>query len=158
MSGELLYIEVLDQPAEVIIVDNDQMDAVEVYTVFEEPVNQGSISVSIQGEIGGTIPVDSESVIEMPYNAKIVSTTLLEADENVCTCVIDVLKSNFASFPTFTSIAGIEKPSITAGIKSQDLSLTTWTQNVEKGDLIKIRVDSNTGAKNLSLSIQLLKY
>jgi hypothetical protein len=157
MSGELLYIEVLDQPAEVIVVDAGVDDVIDVFVNGETPVNYGAISVSIQGELNGSIAADTETIVEMPYDAKISGWTLLEADGNTCTIVIDVLKSNFIDFPTFTSIAGTEKPTITAGVKAQDIALSTWLQNVTKGDLIKILVVSNTGAKNISLSLQLLK-
>jgi hypothetical protein len=157
MSGELMYIEVLDQPAEVIVVDNGIKDTIEVYTTVEVPVNQGAISVEVQGEVGSDIAVGAETIVMMPYNASITGWTILEVDENSCSIVIDVLKSDFASFPSFASIAGLEKPTISSGIKGQDLSLMTWDPIVSEGDFIKIRVESNTGAKNITLSLQLLK-
>lgn len=56
--------------------------------------------------------------------------------------VVDVKKSDYASFPTTTSIAGTEKPTLVSARKNQDLSLTTWTTAYVDGDKIEFNVES----------------
>ena len=58
--------------------------------------------------------------------------------------VVDVWKSSYSTFPPVLggSIAGSEKPTLSSAIKNQDLTLTTWSPNISKGDSLIFNVDS----------------
>jgi len=56
--------------------------------------------------------------------------------------VVDIQKSTYAGYDTFATIAGIEKPTISVGVKASDTSLTTWTATVAQADLLRAVVDS----------------
>lgn len=58
--------------------------------------------------------------------------------------VVDVWKDTYASFPPTVAdtIAGSEKPTLSAAQKAQDASLTTWTPTLAVGDYLAFKVDS----------------
>jgi len=56
--------------------------------------------------------------------------------------VVDVKKSTYAGYDTFSTIAGTEKPTISSGTKGTDTDLTTWTTSVTAGDRLQAYVDS----------------
>lgn len=55
---------------------------------------------------------------------------------------MNVKKSTYAAWPTMTSIAGTEKPTLSSAIKNQDNSLTTWTTEVSEGDILEYSIES----------------
>lgn len=67
--------------------------------------------------------------------------------------VIDVWKDIDANYPPTVAdtIAGTEKPTLTAAIKNDDFTLTTWTPALAAGDVIGINIDSVTAAKRIEL-------
>lgn len=69
--------------------------------------------------------------------------------------IVDVKKSTYSGFNTFSSIAGTEKPTITAGTKATDTTLSTWTTSVASGDRIQAVVNSSdiVGAAVLTLYV-----
>jgi hypothetical protein len=71
--------------------------------------------------------------------------------------VIDVWKEVWASFPPTVadSIAGSEKPTLSAAQKAQDTSLGTWTTSVSVGDVLGINVESCSGIHAAWLSLGL---
>lgn len=58
--------------------------------------------------------------------------------------VIDVWKDSYANYPPTIAdtIAGTEKPTISSATKGQDVSLSTWTTALSKGDILRFNVDS----------------
>jgi hypothetical protein len=71
-------------------------------------------------------------------------------------CVIDVLKSDdYSSYPTFTSIAGTEKPELATQSKNQDLSLSTWTAGLTAGNILRFNVDSASTVQKVYLTIKI---
>lgn len=58
--------------------------------------------------------------------------------------VVDVWKDTYTNYPPTVAdtIAGTEKPTLSAAQKAQDLALTTWTTAVTAGDYLAFKVDS----------------
>jgi hypothetical protein len=88
----------------------------------------------------------------IPYNMTISSWTIV-ADQTG-SIVIDVLRSDYTSFPPTLSIAGSEKPTLSSASKNQDLSLSTWTTGITAGDIVRFNVDSASTVTKVTLSIQ----
>jgi hypothetical protein len=59
-------------------------------------------------------------------------------------CVLDIAKSTYAGYPPTVSICGAAKPTISAGTKYQDFTLTGWTTALSEGDTLLIEVQSST--------------
>ncbi len=71
--------------------------------------------------------------------------------------VVDIKRSTYANYSTFSSIAGSEKPTLATATKNKDLSLTTWTTAIAAGDRIQASVDSANITGVVVLTIYLTK-
>jgi hypothetical protein len=122
--------------------------------ILQNYTDVGSFGISIDGG-GGTVSTGLSGYLEVPYDGTITGWTILSSLTG--SCVIDVLKSTYGTFPPTTSIAGTEKPTLTSQMSNQDNTLTTWTTSVTAGDIISFNVDSATTVTKLNLSIKINK-
>jgi hypothetical protein len=99
--------------------------------------------------VKGYLPVD--------FGGTITGWTLL-ADVSG-SIVIDVWKDTYANFPPTNadSIAGSEKPTLSAVQKNQDLSLSTWTTSFSAGDVFGFEVESASTVKQVTLTLRCTK-
>ncbi len=98
---------------------------------------------------------------EIPYDCFVTGWTIGSTDGTSGAIVVDIWKDTYANFPPTVAdtIAGTEKPTITAtGNKGQDLTLTSWTQALTKGNWLYYNVDSVTSLKRVTLSFRVDKY
>lgn len=56
--------------------------------------------------------------------------------------VIDVLRATYAAYPTLSSIASTEKPTLSSAVKNQNLSLSAFTTALAAGDILQFVVNS----------------
>lgn len=120
----------------------------------------GAIEYVIDGG-GSAITTGVKGGIEVPYDCFVTGWTVVATDGNTGAIVVDVWKDTYANFPPTVgdTIAGTEKPTITAtGNKGQDLSLSSWTQALTKGDWLFFNVDSITTLERVTLSLRVDKY
>lgn len=106
---------------------------------------------------GSAITTGQKGHLEIPFACTINGWTLL-ADQSG-SIVIDVWKDTYANYPPTVAdtIAGTEKPTLSAVIKNQDLALTTWTTAVAAGDILAFNVDSVATVTRVTLSIKVTK-
>ena len=125
-------------------------------TLWENRANVGSFGITIDGG-GSAITTGVKGYVEIPYNGVITSWTLTSDVSG--SCVIDVWKDTYANYPPTIAdtIAGSEKPTLSSSNKNQDNSLSTWTTNVNAGDIIAFNVDSASTVTRLNLSIKINK-
>lgn len=107
---------------------------------------------------GGVVSTGYKGRLIVPFAGTITGWTILETSSTPITgsIVVDVLLGTYANYdttPTFATIAGSEKPTITADVKGQDLTLTTWTTAVAAGDIIQLSVDSASTVEKVYVSI-----
>jgi hypothetical protein len=62
---------------------------------------------------------------------------------------------DFSAYPTFTSIAGSEKPTLTSQIKNQDLILSSWSQSISSGNILRFNVDSALVVQKVYITIKI---
>lgn len=107
-----------------------------------EAVANSAVAVNYVIDGGGAvIETGLKGYIQVPF-AMWVTDWVLVADQSG-TCVVDVVKSSgYAGFPTTSSIAGSEKPSLTGTQKNQDTDLTSWNRSIAAGDILGFNVDS----------------
>mgnify|MGYP001608378270 CR=1 FL=1 len=91
---------------------------------------------------GAAITAGQKGHLEIPFACTITGWTIL-ADQSG-SIVVDVWKDIYANFPPTVAdtIAGSEKPTLSAVQKNQDLTLTTWTTAIAAGDVLAFNVDS----------------
>mgnify|MGYP000384953121 CR=1 FL=1 len=102
---------------------------------------------------GSAFTTGSKIYREIQYNCVVSGWTLIA--DTTGSCVIDIKKCNGASFPTTSSIAGSEKPTLSSAQKNTDTNLTTWTRNLSDGDILEFYVDSVSGITKAQLFLKL---
>lgn len=111
---------------------------------------------------GGVVSTGYKGRLIIPYAGTITGWTILEISETPITgdIVVDVLLGTYANYdttPTFASIAGTEKPTLSTAVKNQDLALSTWTTAVAAGDIIQFSVDSAATVEKVYVSIHITR-
>lgn len=101
---------------------------------------------------GSVISVGEKGHIEVPFAMTITGWTIL-ADQTG-SIVVDVKKVSYAGFPTTSSIAGTEKPALSAAQKNQDLSLTSWTTSISAGDILAFEVESASTVQRVVVALR----
>lgn len=93
-------------------------------------------------EGGGVISGGIKGDLEVPYAATIKRVTVL--CDQIGSIIIDIWKDTYANFPpTVTgTITASAKPTVSAGVKAQDSTLTGWTTSLAAGDILRFNVDS----------------
>jgi hypothetical protein len=114
---------------------------------------------NIQVVIGdgiSTITTGIKGDAEVPFDGTIVGWTLVEGTGTTGSIVIDVWKDIYANFPptVLDTIAGSEKPTLSSAQKNQDLSLSTWTTAITRGDILRFNVSSVTSVKQVTLCLR----
>lgn len=102
-------------------------------------VRTASIQYTIDG--GGSVPsTGAKGQVSIPVNCTVTGWVITANASG--SAVVDVLKSTYAGFPSTSTIAGSEKPTLTSAQKNEDLTLTTWTTAVSAGDIIQFNLNS----------------
>lgn len=74
-------------------------------------------------------------------------------------CVIDIWRIAYGGYPPSAgnSICGTNLPTITAGIKYRDTSLSTWTTNLSRGDTLLLHLTSASIFTEITILLTLQK-
>lgn len=118
--------------------------------------NQTARSISVILDGGGSVLTTGlKGFVEVPYNGTITGWTII-ADQSG-SIVVDVWKDTYANAPPTVAdtIAGTEKPTLTAAQKNQDLSLSTWTTAVTAGDILAFNIDSVATVTKVTISLRI---
>lgn len=110
-----------------------------------------SIQFVIDG--GGAVPtLGPWGQISIPYNCTITGWTI--TGDQSGSAVIDVLRAPYAAFPTIASIAGSDKPTLSAAQKNVDSSLIGWGSTaLNAGDELQVNLNSVATCTRLNLTI-----
>jgi len=106
-------------------------------------VDSGSIDMLTGNK--GSVTLDVSGVLE--------SVTIL-ADQTG-DLSIDIEKSNYVDFPTFTSLSNNQYPSISNNSKYRDDNLIGWSKTIVSGDIIRFWVRSVSGINRFVVSLKL---
>jgi len=90
----------------------------------------------------------------MEYSGTIIGWTVI-ADQSG-SAVVDVKRATYANYPTTSSIAGSEKPTLSSQSKNQNNSLSTWS-TVASGDMLEFVVDSASTVTKLWVFLRIRK-
>jgi hypothetical protein len=144
-GGASAFIDLSDVPATYegqsgkYLAVNESEDGIEF--VAGTSVSGGDFCINFAIDGGGIeITADSKGYLVIPFDCTIVGWTIVSDISG--SIVVDVKKATYSNFPTTTSIAGSEKPTISSARKEQDLNLTTWSGSIVSGDILEFVVDS----------------
>ena len=93
----------------------------------------------------------SKGYLRLPFECMATRWTLL-ADQSG-SIVVDVKKSSYTNFPTTTSVAGSDLPTLSSAQKNTSNSLTDWGTLWSSGDVLEFYVNSATTVTRVTLSI-----
>jgi len=113
------------------------------------------VAIGIGDFAGAPITTGLRAVLWMPFGMVITGWTLLA--DAVGSLGLDVWADAYANYPPTVAdtIAGSEKPTLTATDHAQDLSLTTWDTDLIEGDVLAVNVASTSGViKQATLTIR----
>ena len=111
-----------------------------------------TIGVMLDGG-GSVITTGSKGYRRIPYDATIEDWAILS--DVTGSIVIDVKKCDYSGWPTTSSIAGSEKPTLSSATKNQDVALSTWTTAITAGDMLEFVVDSASTLTKVWLYIKI---
>lgn len=124
------------------------------FTKNGNDVTVGTVTYVIDGG-GSTITTGSKGFLQIPFACTVNNWTIV-ADQSG-SIVVDVKRATYSGFPTTSSIAGSEKPTLSSVQKNQDLSLSTWTTSIAAGDILEFNVDSVTTVQRVTLALQVTR-
>lgn len=112
-----------------------------------------TIGITIDGG-GSAIATGVKGFVRIPFACTIADWYLL-ADQSG-SIVIDVWKDTYANFPptVLDTIAGSEKPTLSAVQLNRDTALGTWTTAVAADDILAFNVDSAATVTRVNLTIK----
>ncbi|MGD1001853.1 MAG: hypothetical protein ABSA67_14255 [Candidatus Brocadiia bacterium] len=104
---------------------------------------------------GSAITTGVKGFLEIPFNCTIQRVTLL-ADQSG-SIVVDVQTSTYSGFPTTSSIAASDLPTLSSAQKSQDSTLTGWSTSLTAGNIIAFKVNSATTVTRVTVSLEVVR-
>lgn len=95
--------------------------------------------------------------LSVPFACTILSARLV-ADQ-VGSIVVDIWKDTFANYPPTVAdtITAAAKPTLSAAIKSEDLTLAGWTTTINAGDMLRFNIDSVATITRATLALRIRK-
>lgn len=116
-----------------------------------------AISFLIDGG-GSTITTGVKGFVEVPFAWTDIASVRMLADQSG-SIVVDIWKDTYANYPPVDadSITASAPPTISSATKSQDTTLTGWTQTGSAGDILGFNVDSATTVQRVTVSLVLVK-
>ena len=120
-------------------------------------VGTAAIGITIDGA-GSAITTGYKGFIQVPYNATIVSVTLL--GDTTGTLVVDIWKDTFVYYPPTDadSITGGSEPFLSGTSAYTDSTLTGWTTTINSGDVLAFNVDAAATVTKATLILKVVKY
>lgn len=106
---------------------------------------------------GGSAITTSAKPVAIPidFDARVVSWEVL-ADQTG-SIVVDVKKATYSGFPTTSSIAGTDKPTLSSARKNTSSALTGWTKDLTDGDVLEFSVSSATTVELVTVKLRVRK-
>lgn len=107
---------------------------------------------------GGIAPVaNTKSYVVIPYACTINSWSIM-ADQSG-SCVIDLWKVPFASFPPLVgnTITAAALPTLSSQASAQSSTLSGWTTSIAANDVIAFNVNSATTVTRVTISIKVTR-
>lgn len=141
------------KPLVIVSGDIRQLSSSDTLTTASLPANTlvTAIPFTIRTD-GLPITTGIKGTIEVPFDMTVTGWTL-EADQSG-SIVIDVKSATYSGYPTTSSIAGTEKPTLSSAQKNQDLTLSSWTTSITAGDILEFVVDSASTVTRISLTLR----
>lgn len=167
------YVPINDQQL-IVVKNNLVMEPIEDFTIstnniiFTSAPNPGDdvfiIALATTADLTRTINyvIDSGSIAMLSGNKGSLTvdvTGILESlvilSDQQGDLTLDIKKSSYSTFPTFTSIVGGVYPQMTNARKVRDDDLTGWTKTITAGDILTFDVIAVNNINRFLVSLKL---
>jgi len=124
----------------------------DVKTQLAELCKKGLIFIIDGG--GAEIAVGEHGHLRIPFKCEIQKVTLL-ADQTG-SIVIDIWKDTYGNYPPTVAdtITAAAIPTIVAGVKDEDDTLTNWTKTINAEDILAFNVNSVTDIERVMILLE----
>lgn len=140
---------------------NEQVDidcTTWLYDPSTDPATIGTIDCVLAGGDNG-IEDGFKVDFEVDFDATIIAARLFCTDPDVGgNLVLDIRKSDYASFPPTTSIVAAAPPTLASATKYEDLTLSGWDADIATGDILRVVVDGISTVVNATLSLTIQRH
>lgn len=167
------YVPINDQQL-IVVKNNLVMEPIEDYTtstnniIFTLPPNPGDdvfiIALATTADLTRSINyvIDSGSITMLPGNkgsvtldvSGIIESLVILSDQQG-DLTIDIKKSNYSTFPTFSSIVGGVYPQMSNDRKVRDDNLSGWDTSIVAGDILTFDVIAVNNINRFLISLKL---
>lgn len=167
------YVPINDQQL-IVVKNNLVMEPIEDYTtstnniIFTVAPNPGDdvfiIALATTADLTRTINyiVDSGSIAMIPGNkgsvtldvSGVIESLVILSDQQG-NLTLDIKKSNYSTFPTFSSIVGGVYPQMTNSRKIRDDNLIGWNTSLVAGDILTFDVVAVNNINRFLISLKL---
>ena len=105
---------------------------------------------------GSAITTGSKGYLEIPF-ACTINSWVIVADQSG-SIVVDVKRATYSGFPTTSSIAGTNKPTLSSVQKNNSTSLTGWGNTaIVAGDILEFVVDTVATVQRVTVAIKVTR-
>jgi hypothetical protein len=108
------------------------------------------------GDGANVLTTGIKAAIHVDFNGLITGSYVHEFDGTTGSVVLGIDKSPYASAtaPVFTSIVASAPPTISSARYAADTTLAGWTQQINRGDVLRFSVTSVTAFTRLLLALR----
>lgn len=112
-----------------------------------------AITYTIDG-VGSVPSTGAKGQLSIPVSCTITGW-VITADQSG-SAVVDILRSTYSGFPTTSSIAGTNKPTLSSAQKNENLTIPSWGSTaINAGDVIQFSLSSVTSCTRLNIAINI---
>jgi hypothetical protein len=97
------------------------------------------------------VSTGSKGYKQVPYDCEFTEWSVFAGETG--SMQVDVRKSNYNTYPSFTSVVGGDYPTLSSQIKNRNTGITAWT-GLSAGDLYEFTINSNTGVKKVGVFVK----
>ena len=89
---------------------------------------------------------------QIPYDCQFTEWSVFAGETG--SIQVDVKKSDYSTYPTFSTVVGGDYPTLSSQIKNRNTGITAWT-GLSAGDLYEFTINSNTGVKKVGVFVKI---
>jgi len=138
---------------EVLLQRTDQQTR-DILATYSPGAEVDTINVLI-GDGVAVLVAGVAAAIRVDFRARITGSFVQEFDGTSGSVVLGIAKAAPGASPSFTSIVGSAPPTISSGRYAADETLTGWTTDINRGDLLRFSVTSATSIKRLLIALRI---
>lgn len=135
----------------------DEMTRIRRWSLRARPVEQAEVDTInvLIGDGTNVLATGVAAALRVDFRARITGSFLQEFDGTTGSVVIAIAKAQAGTSPSFTSIVASASPTISSARYAADTTLTGWTLEIDRGDVLRFSVTSVTSITRLLIGLRI---